>query len=292
MKAFTRTNSGIANYHKFYGADFTVFIEGKINTDNLSEASERCGDVEYYEAVLKAASRGRNPKIKCVGNKKTALEYAKKIQNGSIPKSMVVVDKDLEGITCSPLEIDYAMRTFGYSWESELWSIDTIVSVVQQITNSNRRAELEVLKRVPILARRVKYISLLDAAAQVDGKSLLKKSSALCGVNFNFPELPSIEIDRLAESFRELPAYNCPISREVVRRSSAKEPCEIIQGHFWSNIATKLITYVYRKYTRDSMPSNALIERLALSHVRTNPAAAIGPKLIARYGSELVRMGI
>jgi hypothetical protein len=292
MSAFTRTNSGIANYHKFYGSSFTAFIEGKENKDNLSEASDRCRDIEFYEAVLTSASGGRHPKIKCVGSKTVVLEYAKKIRANNISKSVAIVDKDLEGINSSILTIGCEIRTFGYSWENELWSLDTIKTVTAQLTNSNSRAERDVVKATRILAYRLKYLSLLDAAMQADGKSLLKKTSALCGVSFDFPTLSFDEIARLSNVFKKSSAFDCPICRSIASAARDKEPAEIIQGHFWSNVAIKLITYVYKKYTRDSMPSNSLVERLALSHIKANPTLAIGQHLMNRYAKELLRVGI
>src|SRR5437868_6905690 len=118
MSAFSRTASGIANYYRFHGVDFTVFIEGKTTIAERGEAHEKTIDIFYYEYLLEAAARGKKVKVKCVGNKEVAFEYARKIREEGVTKSLVIVDKDFEGLTSSPLPVFPVIRTFGYSWEN------------------------------------------------------------------------------------------------------------------------------------------------------------------------------
>ena len=102
MTTFTRTIAGISNYPSFYGCDLLVFIEGKAS-DQADSGSEERPDVQYYREVLRIASNGLNLKIKCVGNKDAVLDYAKEIEASGQKNLMVIVDKDLEGITSSPI---------------------------------------------------------------------------------------------------------------------------------------------------------------------------------------------
>jgi len=291
MTVFSRTASGLANYHKFHGADFTAYVEGK--SDNReTEAIVKTNDIYYYEYLLRAASRGKNPKIKCVGNKESAFEYARKIREGGIPGSIVIVDKDLEGLTSSPLDQYPVIRTFGYSWENEIWTPSTMSAILDTLTNGNPLATAEVKKYAPLLAKRLKFLSSLDAAAQTHGIALLKKTSSLCGVSFNFPRVSVTEVARLSDKFRASPAFACGVSREVVRDGLRLDPRQVIQGHFWSNVAQRLVAHIYKKLTKDVTPSNALLTHLALSHMRRDASNAVGNDIVARYGLELARYGI
>ncbi|QOF82719.1 MULTISPECIES: DUF4435 domain-containing protein [unclassified Pseudomonas] len=291
MRAFTRTVSGIANYHKFHHANFTVFIEGKVLSDS-DDDGVLYKDIRYYLSILSAASDGRKAKVKCLGNKAVVLEYAKVISRNNIPNSFVLIDKDLEGVITSSLNCPGVVRTYGYSWENELWTSSTVSYVVDQLTGSCQRAVNDAGKYYNQLLRKVKYLSALDAAAQADGTALLKKSSALCGVGFNFPYLPTGELKRVAQRFRALPAANCDICKEVARYAYTKSPEEIIQGHFWSNVAMRLIAFLYKKHTGDTPPSNGVLENIALSGIASNPLVLAGEKLIGRYHAELARVGI
>jgi len=291
MTVFSRTASGLANYHKFHGADFTAYVEGKSDHGG-TESIIKTNDIYYYEYLLRVASRGKNPKIKCVGNKEAAFEYARKIREGGIPGSIVIVDKDLEGLTSSPLDQYPVIRTFGYSWENEMWTANTMSAILDSLTHSNPSATAEIDKYTPILAKRLRFLSSLDAASQTHGVALLTKRSSLCGVSFNFPRVTVAEIGRLTGKFRASPAFGCDVSREVVREGLRLDPRQVIQGHFWSNVAQRLVAHIYKKLTGDVTPSNALLTHLALSHMRRDPSAAVGKDIVARYGLELARYGI
>lgn len=286
-----RTASGIANYHKFHKAEFTVFIEGKVSSDSDDEGVVY-KDIRYYRAVLTVAANGRNPKIKCVGNKDVALQYAKKIADESIPRSFVIIDKDLEGVSSSPILLTSVIRTYGYSWENELWTSGTIVYVISELTGDCGKAAVDAIKYSSDLLRKVKYLSALDAAAQVDGSALLKKSSSLCGVAFTFPTLSSREVTRISEKFRVMSASSCEICMAVARIAASKNADEVIQGHFWSSIAMRLISSIYKKYTNDTPPSNGVLENLAISGVSHNAEKMLGTSLLEKYRAELVRIGI
>ena len=110
MTTFSRTAKGISNYPSFYGCDFVVFTEGK-ETDQAELVSEERPDVQYYREVLRIASNGLTPKIKCIGNKKAALDYAEQIEASGTNNLIVIVHKDLEGVTCSPIQLRCVIRT-------------------------------------------------------------------------------------------------------------------------------------------------------------------------------------
>lgn len=240
MSVFSRSRHGISNYPKFFGCDFTVFTEGK------SVGTQIVDDISYYETVFRIASNGRKPKIICVGNKFSALEYAKKICTENLKNSIVVVDKDLEGIISSPLEIYPVIRTSGYSWENEFWTNETITGVLEIITNQKGLNDL-VSKDIEYIKKQLRYISSLDAGLQITGSNLLPKDSKLCGVNVSFPKITIKEIKRLSNKYKTSTAFQCDIAREIVANSLRKNPEEVIQGHFWSNVCLKYICNYFKK---------------------------------------------
>lgn len=292
MTAFVRTASGLTNYHKFYGVDFTVYIEGKLSLDQAEAQRTKPIDVCYFESVMGAARAGKRCKIKTVGNKDTALEYARAIREGGVANSVVIVDKDLEGITSSPMPLFPVVRTFGYSWENELWSVNTISAVLADLTNGNAAATANINENIERLAKRLKYLSILDAASQVGGVSILRKSSSLCGVGFSFPGVSAREVSRVAGKFKNSASSTCPVAKRVVLECKGVEPREIIQGHFWSNVVLRFIAHAYKAITGDTCPSNTLLTNLALANLRRDTPGAVGPDLVARYGLELARFGV
>lgn len=289
MTTFTRTASGLSNSPIFYQANFTVYIEGK--SENVKDGRE-LPDVHYYAALLRAVRPNKIAKIKVVGNKNSALAYAEKLRDGNVKNAVVIVDKDLEDVTSSALPIAPVIRTFGYSWENELWSISTASNLIQQLANA------EVIQRegpsicLPIMAKRLRYLSALDAGAQVGGVTLLPKAKSLCGVNVTFPVVSAKEIKRVASLYRNSAAVSCPVSSSIVSCAIKLEPCQVIQGHFWSNVIHQYIGQAYKRLTNDTAPSKKAMLNLALSFMKRDTATAIGGDLIVRYDNELARFGI
>lgn len=291
MSAFSRTSSGLANYHHFHGVAFTAYVEGKVN-DVAGTYASRPHDETYYECLLSIASGGKKVKVKCVGNKQAALDYAKRIREGGVAHSVVIVDKDLDGVLSSPLSLHPVVPTFGYSWENELWTRTVIEAILVDLTNMPQAVTPLLDTGFRRLSRRIKYLSLLDMACQVNGESLLSKRSALCGVSFSYPVISVKEIRRLRASFNSKGASSCYVARSLIRGGNACDVREIVQGHFWSNMMMRVIGAVLKKITGDSAPSNSSLINLALSVMRRDPERALGADLVARYRFELARVGI
>lgn len=298
MKVFTRTAAGIANYPNFHGAEIVVYIEGRKNeVEEKGGLGEPTGlavpaDEIFFGAVLSAATKGKKLKIKCVGSKSAALAYALKIERGEIKNSIVLVDKDLDGIASSPINETCVIRTFGYSWENELWSEYTLQTLLGQLTNENALAAQQLDASLNVMARRLGYLSALDASAQTADASVLTKRNSLCGVGFDFSRacaVSAVEIKRISSKYRATGASSCPVAAYVLKKATSLPTCQIIQGHFWESATIKLLAHIYRKRMKDSMPSNKILLNLALAIVRREPEKSLGEAVFSRYRNELAR---
>ena len=293
MTTFSRTANGISNYPSFYGCDFVVFTEGKeADEDEDKLVLEERPDVQYYREVLRIASNGLLPKIKCIGNKKAALDYAEQIEASGSNKLVVIVDKDLEGVTCSPIPLRCVIRTLGYSWENELWSPCVVSEVASLISNSNTMVASLINKNLPMLQKRLKYLSLLNAVTCLYGTALLAKSNSLAGIRFKLPSLPVVEVKRISRQFKSSAASGCPLCRNIIRGSSYAESRTLIRGHLWENVAFRLISYAYMQATGDSFPPNGVLQRLAFSVLKRDVTSAIGSDVTEYYRDELLRLSV
>jgi hypothetical protein len=291
MTTFSRTTKGISNYPLFYGCDFVVFTEGK-ETNQTELVSEERPDVQYYREVLRIASNGLTPKIKCIGNKMAALDYAEQIVASGTNNLIVIVDKDLEGVTCSPIPLRCVIRTQGYSWENELWSPKVINEVARIISNSNIMVASLINKNLPMLQKRLKYLSLLNAVSCLYGTALLSNSNSLAGIRFRLPSLPVDEVKRISSQFKSSAASGCSLSRNIIRESSNAESRAIIRGHLWENVAFRLISYAYKQATGENFPPNGVLQRIAFSVLKRDVNSAIGSDLTKYYRDELLRLSV
>jgi hypothetical protein len=289
MSAFTRTTSGLSNSRFFYQASFTVYIEGKTA---LVPGEQEPPDAHYYAVLMKAVRPQKTVKIKIVGNKGTAFEYAKKLRDGNVKNAIVIVDKDLEGVVSSILPLEPVIRTFGYSWENELWTVATAANLIRDLSNATIMHAESPAVCLPIMARRLRYLSALDAGAQVGGGGLLPKDKSLCGVNIEFPRVAGKEVTRIAGKYRRSPAAKCPVSRSIALEAIKLEPSQVVQGHFWSNAVQQYIIQAYRRLMNDTAPSKKVLLNLALSFMKRDTVGAVGEGILGRYGDELTRLGV
>lgn len=284
MSIFARTTSGLKNYHLFYNKDFVAYIEGKVTDEEIRE------DVLYYEILFGEIFK-KNIKIKCVGNKDYALLYASFIREADIKNSFVVVDKDFEGLTSSTIPRFPIVRTYGYSWENELWQYSTIESLIKSLTGSNSKASQIINDNLSRLFSRAKLLSCLDVAAQVNGSSLLRKNTSLCGIRFSDFGIEKTEVVRIIGKFKATNAHTCPTSRAFLSMSTKSDSIKVIQGHFWSNLAYQFVATVYKKVCLDNMPTKKLLTNLAFNNLRSNPKNLIGDTVLSHYERELSAIG-
>jgi len=296
MSIFTRTPSGIKNSAKFYGVSYMAYVEGKQHDPSTATDSHAIlPDVRYYEQALTLASGGLKFKVKCVGNKNSALDYAKKISNKKIANSIVVVDKDYEGVTSSAIRNRNFVTTLGYSWENDLWTPKSLAHFVQQVVVLSNAASRKLRQKTTELARRLHFLCSLDAASQLHGKPLLPKNNSVGGINLNFSSATVIstsEVKRFVKKFRTVVKIGCHLSRSIFKYARALKPNRVIQGHIWANACSGLFTEIYKKYCSDSTPSKKIILTLLLSELRSSPAEVISHDVAQHYRKQLVALGL
>ena len=227
-----------------------------------------------------------------VSNKMAALDYAEQIVASGTNNLIVIVDKDLEGVTCSPIPLRCVIRTQGYSWENELWSPKVINEVARIISNSNIMVASLINKNLPMLQKRLKYLSLLNAVSCLYGTALLSNSNSLAGIRFRLPSLPVDEVKRISSQFKSSAASGCSLSRNIIRESSNAESRAIIRGHLWENVAFRLISYAYKQATGENFPPNGVLQRIAFSVLKRDVNSAIGSDLTKYYRDELLRLSV
>lgn len=277
---FTRTASGLANYSRFHGVELIVFTEGKNEVD---ADHAPLGDQLFYEAVLSYALPGSTFKIKCVGNKSAALDYACNILKNKIKNQLVFVDRDLNGLTHSYLPIKCVVQTFGYSWENDLWTSNVVASLIENLTHTRPES---LIFRYSRLEKRMRKLFILDAGMQIHSLALLDKKSATGGVNVSYSAsqpVSLVEVKRIVKKYRNQPAFSCPVSSGVLTIAKGVDAQRVIQGHVWSNVVRGLLMQSYREQTNDTAPSKRVMLNLALAALKANVSDILGVRVANHY---------
>lgn len=282
---FTRSSAGISNYNAFLKCDLIFYVEGKKDATNTY-------DEMYYQNLLESLMPAKKIKIKVIGDKKTALTYLKSLELEESDNGVVIVDKDLEGITSSFVKNKNKklLITYGYSWENDFWTSDLCNEVVSLLTMHNTNAKNDVTKSYDSTLKSAAKISSFDAAAQINGVALLpKKESRNFGINLSCKALDIIEkneLKRYSKKYRS-ENLNCPISKEILKISLKEKPHKIIQGHIFEYIVVRIISHYGKKYSKCNSIENTMIKTLAFSIFIKDPLQYISTECLLHFKDQL-----
>lgn len=293
--SFTRSANGIKNYPKFYGASLVFYIEGKASAgEGKGSIVKKTKDEVYYEALLKDVLGHASFKIKTVGNRADVFYIWGKLREKNATDGVAIVDKDLDGILSSPVQVKNLIYTKGYSWENDFWRQGLIEQLVSDLTIGSDEAAAEAARRGKALARRLAKISSLDIAAQFNGRSLIKKNGKSCGVGFDDKVhglVSRAEFGRVARAYKGALFSSCSATRDVLRKAMRAPVDCSIQGHLWENACIHLICAIYKRSTGAKSAPHEMIANLALSKFSTNPSACIAPE-VRGYFSNAIRAAL
>lgn len=284
---FTRTRSGLKNFGRFFGADLTLYVEGRLLTQLPIEDPTR-PDTKFYNALCSEYLKGRKVKVKLTGNRKSALGYHEKIIKSSIPDSLVIVDRDYDGLLVSPLEKPKLILTYGYSWENDFWTEALILNTLNISTASDAGVIDLASTKLRRALRRLAKLSALNAAAHINGKSIFPGKKNSKGLNIDggsmFP-ISKSEFHRLASG---LPSM-CEVMKNVHHAALGTCQEKIIQGHLLEYVSLFLLSYTYTMSTSTILKNNTILVNIALSLFADNPTAYISTNADDYYRREFAR---
>lgn len=285
---FTRTPSGIANSPQFFNSDIIIYTEG--STYFGVNHQEMIPDEVFFQSLLSSIVQGKSIKVKCVGNKLSALSYVQPIIDSGLKNSIVILDRDYDGIFCSIVNNPAIVYTSGYSWESDFWTIELTLEIIRDLTFDKVDALQFANSRYSRGARRLRVLSALDASLQVSGNVLLPKNGGACGITIDVNDrnlVNFIEMKRLILKFKSNVASECSMSKEVLKQLAKVKYNRLIRGHLWHHVVTKIISYIYKLKMRDSTPSGKMILNLALNKFMSDPKRFMGESVYDYYVAEV-----
>lgn len=284
---FTRTRSGLRNFGRFFGADLTLYVEGRVLTDSPIEDHTR-PDTKFYDALCSEYLAGRKVKVKLTGNRKSALAYHAKIIDSAIPNSLVIVDRDYDGLISSHLNKPKLILTYGYSWENDFWTEPLLLHTLNISTASDAHAINLAAIKLRRTIRRLAKLSALNAAAHTDGASIFTGKKSSKGVNIDaasdFP-ISRAEYRRISNGIPVM----CQVMKDVHRAALRLSPRGIIQGHLLEYVSLFLLSYIYTHSTSTVLRNNTILVNIALSLFADNPGAYISAEADQYYKREFAR---
>lgn len=285
---FSRSNNGLNNYPIFFACDLIAFTEGRENSNGTF-------DEVYYKAILSRLTGKSSIKIKCVGNKKNALDYLKQISNQQNNNAIVIVDKDLCGISMSMIDSDKLITTVGYSWENDFWTPNLCQDVIKRLTMHDKSTAENLAVTIRETRRVLFRICAVDAACQSNGKTIIPKKTNSCGINTSSKVgglIPRHEIKRIFDSARSMNVFSCEVARSVFNAAMKGKPESIIQGHLWEHIALTAISVQYKNARASTSAPINMIKDMAFSTFIENPFRYISIDCKDYFEAKLSKLGL
>ncbi|MDT8922788.1 DUF4435 domain-containing protein [Pseudomonas taiwanensis] len=138
---FVRTNSGLSNFHAFFGVEYIVYSEG--GDPKKSKKNEHSDDATidevwsidsiFWRSVFSKFLPGTAIKIKSLGSKDFVRPYAEKIQTNSIKNSIAVFDRDYDCYRGEIINHPRVLYTYGYSWENDACRPEFLISILGSV---------------------------------------------------------------------------------------------------------------------------------------------------------------
>jgi hypothetical protein len=292
MSTFMRSAGGMKNYALFFGADFTLYIEGRCLVDEPIE-DLRAFDHKYYDAIAKTFLPEKSVKIKLVGGKNNALNYHEQIIKNNTTGSFVLIDKDLDGVIFNRFKSKYLLSTNGYSWENDFWTNAICSKTLNTLTLNEPGAIKTFNSKLNTTIPRLKKIASLGACAQANGVSLFPIDARSKGINIQAQSKYPIKKEEFSRIFRAQyqkdKAY-CSCTLGIYNAAMKMPTTSIIQGHLYEHVVLTLMSHEYKQATRETTCSHAILKRVAFSNFTDSPLKYLTEGSIAHYRREFSKI--
>lgn len=136
-KEFIRTASGLNNEHLFHNVNYIVYLEGGSNSYNLNEVinedkfNEKTLDNAFWSKIFKLYLPDKLVRFKSIGSKIVLLQIADIVLKQDIDNILICMDNEFDELLGKRLEDKRVYYTYGYSWENEVWTYETVCNVIE-----------------------------------------------------------------------------------------------------------------------------------------------------------------
>ncbi|WP_405229332.1 hypothetical protein [Lentisalinibacter sediminis] len=173
---FIRSSAGLKNKHLFHDVDLVVYVEGGSEEGRPPAVEFASYDELFWTIVITSFVQTEvKIKVQCHGSKNNLIAIAKKIATEELTGVFVAMDRDYDDFSGEGVEGGGVLRTFGYSWESDVWDADVCIRVFRKLRPIGDRALAEemAIECYDALERTGRFIAWADSVLYCSGQPLL-----------------------------------------------------------------------------------------------------------------------
>ncbi len=265
MSSFLRTASGFSNLHLFYQVDLMVFVEGGGMNHSLREIEQGSGDAStddaaFWANVFKLRATPLKVAIRSVGSKTSLTPIANLIAAGSIRRTVVGMDRDLDDRRGKLVSHPNILYTFGYSWENDVFRKPIAQLIVKDLVPNiqDQGAHQEMEDAARSLRKSFSVLVQLDHTLATQGVEPTDRDAIKACILIRTPQPPEIDRSGLA-----MILWNSKLSGPCVQAGSASVEQDLF-GHLVARWWRSQIGSLLSRRHGLRVP-NSLINRLAIS---------------------------
>ncbi len=220
----------------FYDKEFSVYVEGE-------------DDVIFWESLFRIAGY-ENIHIEEVGGYLQLTPYMEKIVNEDT-NIIVAADTDHRDFLGFDFQDERIIRTYGYSIENSMYSIQRVHQIIRKLSNNNPPAKREIKNWRISFSKEAKQLLIFSIANSLYGKGevifgdkcirFLKNSTA--------SELCPAKIDKFIADISVLfTEEEIQVATNLLEETT-KDVWYLIKGHFLTNGVLNYVTKTVEKKT-------------------------------------------
>ena len=251
---FRRTSSGLSNLHLFVGAQAVVFLEGgpiSFTREKIEEGefTSNSSDIRFWQALFAYYRPNGKYQFRSIGSKEAVKSIALDINNGNIRNVIAIMDRDFDNLTGEKITGNNILYTYGYSWENDCWSRETINSAVISLTGlcatKINDVDTIVSELLNNFIRQIKNAVKADSLLLQNGASLFDREKPARYVSIESTGKPKLSMEQIKESFSE---SKNKVSRPIFKRFDlAHNPLVDCFGHLLAYYSYRVLIYLVKK---------------------------------------------
>lgn len=250
---FRRTSSGLSNFHLFINAEAVVFLEGgptSFTRDKIEdgEFTSISSDIRYWQALFTHYLPSRKFQFRSIGSKQSVKSIALDIKNGNISNVIAIMDRDYDNLTGDIIDGDNVLYSYGYSWENDCWSKQTVNSTVISLTGlcSTRINEVDdvVSQLFNCFFKQIKNAVKADSLMLQNGASFFDREKPARYITIDDSGRPKLCMEQIKQSFEE---SRNKVTGPIFRRYDlACNPIIDCFGHLLAYYSYRVLIYLLK----------------------------------------------
>lgn len=283
--SFTRSAGGLTAQNHFYDSEYVVYIEGKDK-----ESQGMTYDEKYYKSMLEYFLPRKKTTIKVVGSCNDVLAVYKIVLESNIPNTICFIDRDYSGVKFNYISDYRLIRTYGYSWENDFWSITLCNYVISCLTTNNNSASEELELKYNHGMRRLAFLHRINVSCSIFGLNAFHIGTK-GGINGITYDPNSNFLVNKGEMKRIIfPLKNHPETSKIlaIYKKINIPPERLIQGHYFEYIMLRTLRDVAKKHSpgNTTAPENT-IKNISFAQFMNNPSCYLSEGTIKYYKLQL-----